>query len=361
MVNFAGLLPVLLLSLFMGVIVDRFQRRRILLFTQTWFMLLAIALAVLTGLNRVAYWHILVLAALLGIANALDMPTRQAFYIDMVEREELLNAIALNSSVFNGARIIGPAIGGFVVATLGEAPAFALNGLSYTAVIISLLAMRLPPFTPPAREGSSLQELRKSLGYIRGERRILGLVSMVALFSLFGFPYLVLLPAVAKDRLGTGPEGFGALMAAQGAGALISALSLAAFGERRDKGKLLQLSRVLLAVALVGLSLASTQAMAMVALLLAGFALISQLAVTNTMIQWIAPDAMRGRVISTYTWALGGFFPLGSLLSGALGDTLGTSNAILVMAIASFGLSMFARAAFPPVSDTVADPRPTSE
>ena len=165
MVTFAAYIPVLLLSLFMGVVVDRFQRRRLLVITQGWFMLLAGTLAVLTYLGVVQYWHILLLGILLGIGNALDMPARQAFYIDLVKREDLLNAIALNSSVFNGARIIGPAIGGLVIAAFGEAPAFATNAVTYLATFVCLLMMRLPPFDPPTSDESGLSELKGGLEY----------------------------------------------------------------------------------------------------------------------------------------------------------------------------------------------------
>jgi len=210
-------------------------------------MLLAAALAVLTYLELVQYWHILLLAILLGIANALDMPARQAFYIDLVKREDLMNAIALNSSIFNGARIIGPAIGGVVIAAFGEAPAFATNAVTYLATIACLLMMRLPPFDPPASDKSSLNELKGGLEYLTANQRALGLVCMIALFSIFCFPYLVLLPVFARDILKIGAEGFGVLMAAQGGGALIGALTLAAFGDSQNKGRLLLSSRRLLA------------------------------------------------------------------------------------------------------------------
>jgi MFS family permease len=346
-VTFSGFLPVLLLSLFMGVVVDRLPRRKILLFTQSWFMLMAAVLALLTYLGVIQYWHILLLAFLLGIGNALDMPTRQAFYIDLIDREEILNAIALNSSLFNGARIIGPAIGGFIVAGLGEAPAFAINSLSYLAVLASLLLMRLPPFASEQDGGSGLANLKHGLQYLIGERRVLGLVSMIAVSSTFTFPYLVLLPAIARDVLDIGVEGFGTLMAAQGVGALLSALSLAISGDHRQKGRLLTRSRVLLTIALVGLGLSRIPILSMLALSLAGYSLIMQLAVTNTLIQTLVPDDLRGRVMSSYTWALAGFWPLGSLLIGWLGDQFGTLNAVLLAAGTSAVIMGLGRWLFP--------------
>ena len=350
-VTFAAFLPVLLLSLFMGVIVDRFPRRRLLLLTQSWFMLLAAVLALLTALGVVEYWHIIVLSFLLGLANALDMPARQAFFADMVEHDDLMNAIALNSSVFNGARIIGPAVGGLVVGTLGEAPAFAINALTFAAVLAGLLLMRLPPFRKPEAGGSGLRELRAGLGYLRSDRRALGLVSMVGMLSFLAFPYAILLPAVARDVLGTGAEGYGALMAAMGVGALGGALGLAVLGDRRHKGRLLHANRLVFAGAVAAFGLSQVTALSMAALVVAGYSFITQLAVTNTLLQLLVPDELRGRVMSAYTWALGGFWPLGALLIGALGDRLGAPSAVLLAAGAAFLLAVLGWIWFPEVRE----------
>jgi len=347
LVTFLNFLPVLLLSLFMGVIVDRFPRRRLLLLTQSAFSLLAAVLALLSALGVVEYWHILVLAVLLGLANALDMPARQAFFADLVERDDLMNAIALNSSVFNGARIIGPAIGGVIVAAFGEAPAFALNAVSFWAVLAGLLLMRLPPFTRPANPGSGRSELMQGLRYLFNDRRLLGLVAMIALFSAVGFPFTVLLPVYARDILGTGAEGLGALLAAMGVGALLAALSLAVLGDRHHKGRLLLLTRSMFAVAVAVFSQSRLPVLSMLALAVSGYALISQLAVTNTLIQLLVPDALRGRVLSAYTWALGGFWPLGALLIGWGGDRLGAPTAVLLSAIGCAALMLLGRVWFP--------------
>lgn len=348
-VTFASFLPVLLLSLGMGVLVDRFERRRLLVLTQSWFLLQAAVLALLTALGVIQYSHVLLLALFAGIGNALDMPARQSFYVDLVDRDEMLNAIALNSSVFNGARVIGPAIGGLVVAAMGEAPAFGLNAISYLAVIGALLMMRLPPFVAPPRTGSGLAELRQGLSYLVHDRRVLGLVSMVAAFSVFGFPYIVLLPVFAGEVLGTGAAGLGGLLAAQGVGALASALGLAFLGEGRSKGRMLLASRVLLPVAVLLLAVARTTPAALVALALGGYALINQLAITNTMIQLIVPDDLRGRVMSTYTWALGGFWPIGALLTGWMAEALGATRTVLIVAGISAVIALAGWAAFPGV------------
>ncbi len=339
-VTFAGFLPVLLLSLFMGVIVDRFSSRVLLVWTQTCFMVLAAVLAAITFLGWVKYEYIILLAFLTGIANAMDMPARQAIYTDLVEREDLLNAIALNSSVFNGARIIGPAIGGFIVAQLGEAVAFSINSITYLAVIFGLLMMTIQTNPRPESDGKGLQDLLEGLRYLFREKRVLGLVVMIAGLSVLGFSYLTLLPVFAQDVLQIGAEGFGGLLAAQGAGALIAALSLAFRGDRFHKGRVLIISRYILAFAIFLLSCSRSIALTVTALILAGFALISQLALTNTLLQLIVPDEFRGRVLSSYTWALGGFFPLGSLLIGSIGDAIGATNAVMITAGCSLVTSL---------------------
>lgn len=346
-VTFAGFIPVLLFSLFLGILVDRLPRRTILLVTQTLFMILAAILAALTALGVVQYWHIVFLAVMLGFVNALDMPTRQAFYIDLVSREDLMNAIALNSSVFNVARIVGPAAAGIIVAAVGEAPAFAINSVTYLAVILALLKITRPIRKPSPGKGKGLAELKEGLSYLLHTREILGLVVMVAAFSMFGFTYLVLLPAVAVEILNTGPEGFGTLVASQGVGALIGALLLAVYGSRFHKGRMLQASRFLLAGSLLILSLSTNQLLSMAALVAAGLAFISILALTNTLIQLIVPDSIRGRVLSAFTWSLGGFFPLGGLLYGSLGDRFGVENAILTAAVICFGAAVISLRLFP--------------
>jgi MFS family permease len=348
-VTFATFIPVLAFSLAMGVLVDRVERRRLLILTQTLFTLTASALAVLTLTGVIEYWHIIVLALLTGVGNALDMPARQTFNIDLVERDDVLNAIALNSSVFNGARIIGPAIGGAVVAAVGEGPAFGLNALSFLAVIGALLMMRLPRFTPPVRRGSNWQELRLGLGYLVHNRPVLGLVSMVAAFNLIGFPYVVLLPVFAADVLKTGATGLGALLAAQGVGALLGALGLAFAGDRQAKGRMILANRALLPVGILLVGLSKTMPLSMIGLALGGYAQINQLALTNTLIQLAVPDELRGRAISTYTWALGGFWPLGSLLTGWMAEQMGSAVAVLTLAAVSALFALVGWAIFPEV------------
>ena len=347
-ITFASFLPVLLLSLFMGVVVDRYPRRRLLLLTQTSFMVLAAILAALTHSGAVTYDLLLLLSLLLGVANALDMPARQAFFSDLVEREDLLNAIAVNSSVFNGTRILGPALGGFVVATWGEATAFGLNAASFLAVLLALLAMRLPPL--PARQAAAggIGELREGLHHLRRDRPVLGLVVMIAAFSLVGFPAAVLLPAFADEVLGLGVEGYGALMAAMGIGALVAGIRLAIRGKSPPSPRQLLLQRLLFAASVILLAVAPTLPIVVLALVAMGYALIAQLTVTNTLVQLLAPDALRGRLVSAYTWALGGFWPLGALLLGAVGQQIGVAQTMGLAGIACGLVTLIGWRVFPP-------------
>jgi MFS family permease len=330
LVTFINFLPVLLLSLYMGVIVDRFSRRTLIIITQSWFTLLTLVLTALTWLEIVQYWQILALSFLLGIGNALDMPARQSFVVEMVDddRNDLMNAIGLNSILFNIARIIGPAIGGVIVAALGEAPAFLINGVTYIAVILALLLMRVPPV--PENASAQRDSMRIGIQYILGEKHIFALVVMVAGYSMIGFGALTLVPVFAKDILKTGVDGFGQLLSAQGVGALIGGVQLVIFGDHFHKGRQMLISRLLLGPGIVVLAISRFPWLSMMMMGVVGYSFITQLVITNTLIQTITPDALRGRVLSTYTWALGGFYPLGSLMIGAMGDQIGAPTAALI-------------------------------
>jgi MFS family permease len=328
-VAFVSYLPVMFLSLFAGVVMDRVDKRRALVVIQIGMMSLAFALAALTHTGAVQYWHVLVLAALLGLANTFDMPARQAFTIEMVGREDLMNAIALNSSMFNGARLVGPAVAGLIVARVGEAAAFTLNGLSFVAVIAGLLLMRLPPFTPHSGGLRPLADLREGLSFIARNRAVLSLVLIAAVPSIFGFPYTALIPVMAGKVLGLGADGFGVLVSSMGAGALAGAVSLALLGNFRRKGLLLTAATFAFAGALAGFALSRSVALAVAALAFAGWGMITHLATTNTLLQLQVPDALRGRVMSAYLWAVVGMAPLGSLILGSLAEAWGAPGALL--------------------------------
>jgi MFS family permease len=351
LVTFISFLPVLLLSLNMGVIVDRYPVRKLIMMTQSWFMFIALVLAALTWFGLIEYWHILTLSFLLGIGNALDMPARQAFVVQLVEddKNDLLNAISLNSIMFNIARIIGPAIGGVIVAALGEAPTFLINGISYLAVLFALILMKISPIEGSTSDGKTLNGVRGGFQYIFGEKNILALVVLVAAFSMIGFGALTLIPVFAKDILQIGVKGYGQLLSAQGVGALIGGSMLVLFGDLFHKGKLLLFSRLLLGPGIIGLALSRLPWLSMGIMALLGFSFITQLVITNTMIQTIVPDELRGRVLSTYTWALGGFYPLGSLMMGALGDEIGAPTAALISGIGCILIILLNQLFFPAV------------
>jgi len=246
-----------------------------------------------------------------------------------------MNAISLNSALFNMARIIGPAIGGVVVAALGEAPAFAINGITYLAVVLGLVLMKLAPHPVSEARIPALERMKAGFRYIFVEKDILGLVLMVAAVSMVSFGALTLVPVFAKDILNVGAEGFGRLLAFQGIGALIGSILLIFLGERFHKGKLLLFSRLLLGPAIIGLALSRIPWISMAFMAVLGYSFITQLVLTNTLIQMIVPDEIRGRILSTYTWALGGFYPLGSLMMGALGDKIGAPEAALISGVGS--------------------------
>ena len=353
LITFVQFLPVLFLSPFMGVIVDRFPRRRLILITQIWFMTGALILAFLTWFDFVQYWHILVVSFLLGFGNALDMPARQAFVTEMVDddKNDILNAISLNSTLFNIARIIGPSIAGIVVAALGEAPAFTINGVSYLAVIIALLVMRLNPVDLDPDPSKALVQIREGFNYIGGEKNILWLVLMVAAYSFVGFGSLTLIPVFAKDILKIGVEGYGQLLTFQGIGALIGGILLVFFGDQLHKGRLILISRLLLGPCIIGLALSPFPWLTMLIMAVLGYSFITQLVITNSLIQTIVPDDLRGRVLSTYTWALGGFYPLGSLMMGSLGDQIGAPNAAVLSGVACIIVLILNQVIYPALHD----------
>jgi MFS family permease len=316
-------LPVLLFSLPAGTIIDRVSKHRLLLITQVVAMVLALVLAGLTISGVVQLWHVLVLALLLGTVNAFDATARQSFTVEMVGKEDLLNAIALNSSIFNAARTVGPAAAGVIVALIGEGPAFLLNGLSFGAVIAGLLLMRLPPYTAPKnakRGGQTIEGLR----YIAGEPVVRSLLLQAGAISLFGFVQIPLLPIFARDIMGLGADGLGWLSAASGGGALAAALTLAQMGDKIPRGRFLTIAVLLYPLFLIGFTFTRTLVPGMAMLALAGWAGVSTMALTNTLIQSVVPDNLRGRVMSVFTMFLMGLSPMGGMLAGVIAEAVGS-------------------------------------
>jgi len=327
-VGFAGQIPVFLLAPFGGTVADHGNRRRILVGTQAGSMVLAGCLAALTLTHRVAVWHVFVLSALLGVVNSFDIPTRQAFVMDMVGRGDLMNAIALNSSMFNGARVLGPAVAGVLVATIGEGWCFAANAVSYVAVIAGLLRMTLPPF---ARRGdrAGLRRVLEGFRFAAGAAPIRALLLLVAVMSFCGMPYAVLMPIFSDRILHGGARTLGVLMACSGLGALAGSLLLAARQELAGLG-----TWVAAAAAGFGISIAAfamSRAIWLSALLLvpAGLSLLVQMASANTLIQAMVPDALRGRVMALYSMMFMGMAPLGSMLAGAVAEKVGAPATVV--------------------------------
>ncbi len=322
-VAFSAGVPVLLFSLWAGVLADRLPKRRLIILTQTVMMTLAFILAADVFLGTVLWWHIAVLAFLLGTANAFDGPTRQSFVVEMVGRKELMNAIALNSAMFNTARIVGPALAGIILAAVGASWCFVLNGVSFLAVIAGLLLMDVKPYVGVTSAESPFKQMREGLSYIRHHPTVRPLIALVAVSNMFALGYMALLPALAQDVLHAGKVGYGFMSTAIGVGALAGALLIASLGNFQRKGLLLTTGNLLLPVMVIALALSRSFHLTMGLLVMAGLGFMMQNATANTLVQTTVPDALRGRVMSVYMMVFLGFFPIGSLIVGAIAERFG--------------------------------------
>jgi MFS family permease len=327
-------LPVLLFTLYAGVIADRFDKRRILVVALAFSMLQALLLAVLVDTGQITFALILALVVALGTANAFEIPTRQAFFVDMVGKEDLTNAIALNSAAFNASRIVGPAIAGALIASVGMASVFYINALSYTAVIGGLLLLRLPRHTTAPATASARVHLAEGFAFIRGAPVARALVGLIAALSILGFPYVMLLPVFARDILLVGAPGLGWMLSASGAGALAGGIALAAFGHRTSRGRLLIVSSSLFSLLLIGFAFSRSFTLSLLLLAAMGFTMILNNATTNALLQAIVPDHLRGRVMAVYVFMFLGMAPLGSLQAGAIARWLGAPVALSLGAVA---------------------------
>jgi MFS family permease len=345
-VAFSGQFPVFLFATIGGAFADRHNRHRILVATQTTAMLLALVLAALTLSHRVQVWHIFVLAALLGFVNAFDIPTRQAFVVEMVGREDLINAIALNSSMFNGARIIGPSLAGVLVAAVGEGWCFFANGVSYLAVIIGLLLMKVKAGGRIPLPGSTFASIVEGFRYVGRTGPVRSLLFLLGLVSLLGLPYMVLMPIFADQILHGGARGLGLLMGASGVGALIGALSLAMRQGVRGLGRLVAVSAAGFGASLILFSFSRAFWLSAALLMPVGFCMIVEMASSNTLIQTLVPDNLRGRVMAVYGMMLMGMAPTGALLAGALAHqlsapiTVALGGSVCIVAAIIFGLGL---------------------
>jgi MFS family permease len=328
-VSFASQIPVFLISPIGGHAADRLDRRRIMIVTQTASMILAAVLAGLTLTNRVHEWHVIVLAILLGVVNAFDLPARQAALVQMVEREDLMNAIALNSSMFNGARIVGPAIAGILVAAIGEGWCFFANAVSYIAVLAGLLMMRMPR-TPngQAVSGTAVENIIEGFRYVARTAPIRALLVLIGVVSFAGMPYAVLMPIFAQQILHSGARGLGILMGCSGAGALLGSIALAMRSSVKGLGRWVAVSAAAFGAALAAFALSKSFVLSAVLLVPVGGAMMVQMASSNTLIQSMVPDALRGRVMSVYSMMFMGMGPLGSLLAGSVAQRTGAPIAV---------------------------------
>ncbi len=336
-VGFASQIPVFLVAPLGGIVADRFNRRRIVIGTQISSMILALIFAALTLTGVIQVWHIFVLAALLGVVNAFDIPARQSFLVDMVGKEDLMNAIALNSTMFNGARIIGPAIAGVLVARIGEGWCFLANGLSYIAVISGLFMMRV---TRPARlasHGPALAHLIEGYRFARHTTPIRSLLLLLGLVSLVAMPYTVLMPVFADQILHGGARGLGILMGATGVGAMLGALTLATRSGVVGLGRWVAFSCGGFGFFLVLFSFSHHFWLSAALLLPVGFCMMLGMSSSNTLIQAMTPDHLRGRVMAMYTMMFMGMAPFGSLFAGAVAEHLGASLTVSVGAVACIG------------------------
>lgn len=327
LIGFASQIPVFLLAPIGGAIADRYNRRRILIITQTAAMIFAFVLAILTLTETIRVWHLFVIAALFGIANAFDIPTRQAFAVDMVGKEDLINAIALNSSMFNGARIVGPAIAGLLVAAIGEGWCFFINASSYIAVIAGLLLMKISVEVRP-KIGSALSNIAEGFGFVAKTAPVRALLLLLGLISLMGMPYAVLMPIFADKILGGGSSTLGFLMGASGVGALLAALSLAMRKEVFGLGRWVAFASAGLGLSLILFSFSNVFWLSALLLIPVGFSMMTQMAASNTLVQSMVPDELRGRVMSVYAMMFMGMAPLGALMAGVLANHLGAQNTV---------------------------------
>ncbi|HEU5184261.1 MAG TPA: MFS transporter [Gemmatimonadaceae bacterium] len=346
LVGAVGNLPVLLFSLFGGVLADRYSKLRIVRLTQTLLLVEATAMWWLTWTGQITVPRLLALATIVGMVSAFDVPARQALQVELVGREDLLDAIALNSSGFNLARIIGPAIAAFIIAHAGLAWCFGVNALSYFAVLIGLLTIRLPAMAARRGAGSPMKDVWRALVYMSRKREVSALMRLVAVFSVFGVPYLVLMPVLARDVLHTDASGYGFLLTCVGVGAIAAALALATFGRQARHGWLLERAAYAFPVLLVALAMSRSVWLSAALLVTIGFTMILNNALANTLLQVIVPNAFRGRVMAAYALVFIGFSPIGQLFGGMVASRFGVQwaiggGAVIMLVYAAWAFSHF--------------------
>lgn len=347
-VRFLTAIPVTFLTLVGGALADRMEKRRVVVITESTAMALAFLLTALVYSGAVKIWHIALLGLLEGITDAFDIPTRQSFVVEMVGKDDLMNAIALNSSLFNGARVFGPALAGVLIAAVGVVGCFFLNGVSYLAVVIAYVAMRLPPAPRRTERQSMWHETLEALRYVRNHRILRAIVALVTVVSLFGWSYSVLLPVFARDVLHVGASGYGYLMAANGVGALAGALTLASLGETPYRRKLFFGGLFGFCAMILAFALSKVYWLSAATLAGSGFFMIIFFATANTAVQRRVPDELRGRVMGIYALAFLGLTPFGSLIAGVIAHVASASFAVSLGAIICFVAGLAVMKLVPP-------------
>jgi MFS family permease len=347
LVNFVGAIPLVPLTLHAGAIADRFSKRRIIFLTQASMMALAFVLAILCATGAVRLWHVIGLAFLLGTAQAIDTPARQAFVIELVGREDLANAIALNSGTFHGARVIGPAVAGILVAAIGVSGAFFLNGASFLAVLGALFLMDATLIRRAQPDGTGRDDLWGGVRYLAGNRASGSVVLLISLSAFLAMPYYVLVPIFAKEVLGGGAGGYGGLMSAAGGGAVLGSLYAASGGAVRRKGALLTAGSLSFPLLLLAFSFSRSYTVSILLLAAVGFAFVIQNAPANSLLQSLVPDHLRGRVLAIYVSLFLGLMRLGGLLVGLLATATSATAALAITAAASLVASLLVFRKFP--------------
>ena len=331
LVGFFSQIPAFFIAPFAGVFIDRWNKHRILVITQILSMLQALALAVLTLTGAINIWHIVALSLSLGFINAFDMPARQAFVVEMVEKRcDMANAIALNSAIVNVSRLIGPAVAGILVALVGEGYCFLINAISFMAVIVALLAMKIKKFQPASSGKNVLHEVKEGFRYAFGSTPIRWLLILLGIISIAGMPYAVLMPIFAKDILKGSSYTLGFLMASSGVGALIGGIYLAARKTVLGLGKILAAAAAIFGAGLIFFGISKTLWLSLAMMVFTGFGMLINIAAVNTILQTITEDDKRGRVMSFYTMAFIGLTPIGNLLAGILAESIGAPNTVII-------------------------------
>jgi MFS family permease len=341
LVSFLSTLPILLFSLPAGEFVDRADKHRVVMTCQALLLAGTALLATLVGLGQITAPEVGAIAFVLGCVSAIEIPARQSYIVELVGKDDLTNAIALNSSAFNATRIVGPSIAGLVVAQWGVTACFVINVFTYGAVLEAMRRMRRPEWRRPAEPGRPGARLREGLEYVRAEPRVFALIVGTAALSVLCYPFVVLLPVFARDVFSAGAEGLGLMSAAVGCGALLAALGLATLAPRVRRGELVAWSSILCGIAVAGFAFAPRFALAVVALALAGFTMVLNNAATNTLLQTLVPDALRGRVMALWSLAFVGLAPLGSLQAGWLAGLLGPGAAVALGGALSSLVALF--------------------